>query len=166
MRVGRHVDRHACHRSCQIGSVIEVKSAQIVLVCLAFAAVLAYHQARDCFEHFACSQNGTIFQLLGRDGSLGGGIRRSDEILSRVGYLHGLQSLHTATEGGCCIPNDDNKKNTKSEFHHGVNVFEFCLQNRPSKKNWTVTQFLRTFYRLLQSTSRKRSGTSTQADIG
>ena len=51
--VRRHVDRHAGDRRREVGAVIEVEAAQVVLVGLALAAVLADDDARHGLEHFA-----------------------------------------------------------------------------------------------------------------
>ena len=66
MGVGRHVDRHVIDGGGEVGAVIEIDSSQVVLVRLAFAAVLADEQAGDPFEQFARSQDRSVIDLLRR----------------------------------------------------------------------------------------------------
>jgi hypothetical protein len=58
MRVAALVDRHAVHRGAQVGAVIEVEAAQVELIGLALAAMLADDQARHRFQHFAGTIHG------------------------------------------------------------------------------------------------------------
>ena len=82
--VRRHVHRHACDRGREVGAVIEVEAAQVVLVGLAFAAVLADDDARDRFENFAGSHDWTRLELTRGDRALAGRLRDPDEVLRRV----------------------------------------------------------------------------------
>ena len=52
MRVRAPVDRHAGKVRGEVGAVIDVESAQAILVGLAGAAMLRDDQARDTLEHF------------------------------------------------------------------------------------------------------------------
>ena len=70
MGVCRHVHRQPGDRCGEVGAVIEVETAQIVLIGFAFAAVLADHQPRHRFEDFAGSHQRTHVQLVRDDRSL------------------------------------------------------------------------------------------------
>ena len=52
MRMGAHVDRHAVDRDGKIGAVIEIESAQEILIGLPVSAVLGDDQAGHHFECF------------------------------------------------------------------------------------------------------------------
>ncbi len=86
MRVGagRHVDRHARDRGREVGAVIEIEPAQIVLVGLSLAAVLADNHAGHRLEHLAGAHDGSFLQLRGRDGSLAGSRGDADEVFGPV----------------------------------------------------------------------------------
>src|SRR5262249_61846489 len=58
MAVRRHVHRHSGYRLREVGTVIEVESAQVVLIGFALAAVLGDHDAGDGLEHFAGAHEG------------------------------------------------------------------------------------------------------------
>ena len=53
----RHVDRDAGDRAREIGPVVELEAAQIVLVGLPLAAVLADHEPRNILEHLSRPQD-------------------------------------------------------------------------------------------------------------
>ena len=61
VRVGSLVDDHAVDRGAQIGAVIEIESAQIKLVCFAFAAVLTHDEPRYGLQQFAGAIHGARF---------------------------------------------------------------------------------------------------------
>ena len=64
MRVGALVDEHAVHRRAQVGPVVEVEAAQVELVRLALAAVLADDQPGNRLKHFSGPVNRSRFELL------------------------------------------------------------------------------------------------------
>ena len=70
--VRRHVHRHARDRGCEVGPVIEVEAAQVVLVGLALAAVLADDDTRDGFEDFAGAHDRARVELPRGDRALAG----------------------------------------------------------------------------------------------
>ena len=70
--VRRHVHRHASDRRREVGAVIEVEAAQVVLVGLALAAVLADDDARDGFEDFAGPHDRPRVELPRGDRALAG----------------------------------------------------------------------------------------------
>ena len=81
--VRRHVHRHAGHRGGEVGAVIEVEPAQVVLVGLAFAAVLADDHARDGLEHLGRAHHRTGVELAGGDRALAGRLGDPDQVLGR-----------------------------------------------------------------------------------
>ena len=87
MSVSRHVDGRTGHRDGDVGTVIEVEAAQIVLIGLSFAAVLADHDARDRLENVARALNRAAFDLLGGDDPDGCGIGNSDQTVDRLVHL-------------------------------------------------------------------------------
>ena len=70
--VRRHVHRHPRDRRREVGAVIEVEAAQVVLVGLALAAVLADDDARYGFEDFAGAHDRPCIELARRDRALAG----------------------------------------------------------------------------------------------
>jgi len=70
--VGWHIDRHAADRDREIGTVVEVESAQEVLVGLATARVLGCDGAGHRLHQLADAQDGPFFEiLLARDALTG-----------------------------------------------------------------------------------------------
>src|SRR5262245_62263230 len=47
------IDGNTRDRRCEVGSVIEIEAAKVVLIRLALAAVLTDHEAWDGLEHFS-----------------------------------------------------------------------------------------------------------------
>ena len=84
MPVRREIHRDARDRRGEIGSVIEVETSQVVLIRLAFSAVLTDHHSRNGFEHLARAHDRTRVELAGGDGSLTGGLGDAHQILCRV----------------------------------------------------------------------------------
>ena len=70
-------------RRREVGAVIEVEAAQVVLVRLALAAVLADDDARHGFEHFAGAHDRPRVELPRRDRALARRLRDADEVLGR-----------------------------------------------------------------------------------
>ena len=64
--------------------MIEVEAAQVVLIRLALATVLAHDEARHGFEDFAGAHDRTLVELRGRDGALTGRRRDADEVRRRI----------------------------------------------------------------------------------
>ena len=81
--VRRHVHRHARDGRREVGAVIEVEAAQVVLVRLSLAAVLADDHARHGLEHFARAHDRPRVELPRRDRALARRLRDADEILRR-----------------------------------------------------------------------------------
>jgi hypothetical protein len=61
------IDQHAVNGGAQISAVVQVKAAQVKLVRLAFAAVLADDQAGHRFQHFTRAVNRADVKLLLRE---------------------------------------------------------------------------------------------------
>ncbi len=59
----RKVHGHAVHRESEIGAVIEVESAQEVLIGLAVTRVLSDDQAGHTFEQFAAAKERQICEV-------------------------------------------------------------------------------------------------------
>jgi hypothetical protein len=78
MRMGALVDQHAVHRGPEVGAVVEVEAAQVELVGLAFAAMLADDQAGNGFEHFAGPVHRACLELLLRDDAGVGRLRDAE----------------------------------------------------------------------------------------
>ncbi len=80
MRVRGKVDGHAGDGRLEIGAVIELKAAQIILVGFAFAAMLADEKAGNRLENLAGAQDGARFDLLAVDRADRRGGNLADEI--------------------------------------------------------------------------------------
>jgi len=80
VRVRRHVDRDTVDRGREIGPMIELETAQVILVGLAFPAVLTDDQTGDLFKDLARAEQRTIGDLLCVDGARGRGRSGSDEV--------------------------------------------------------------------------------------
>ena len=94
------VDRHVVDRGAQVGAVIEVETAQIELVSLAFAAMLADDQAGRRLKQFAGPVNGAHLQLLLADAAGVGGIGDTEFAGARTGHQHALQHFVVGLAGG------------------------------------------------------------------
>jgi hypothetical protein len=95
--MGRKVDRHAGERRGEVGAVIEVEAAKVVLVGLALAAVLTDDDAGDGLEDFARPHDRPRVELSCGDRALTGRLRHTDEVLGRV--LHVRQVREGALAG-------------------------------------------------------------------
>ena len=84
VRAGRRVDRHAGDRRREVRAVIEVEAAQVVLIRLALATVLAHDEARHRFEDFAGAHDRTLVELRRGDGALARRRRDAHEVCGRV----------------------------------------------------------------------------------
>ena len=69
VRTGRRIHGHTDDRRREVRPVIEVESAQVVLVGLTFTAMLADDHLRHGLEHFARSSQRATFELLRGDGA-------------------------------------------------------------------------------------------------
>lgn len=85
VRVGAHVDRHVVDPDRHVGAVVQVVSAQEVLVGFAFAAVLGHDKSGHCFQDFAGPRNRTPVKVLSGDHHLACHARRRRGSRSDVG---------------------------------------------------------------------------------
>ena len=97
MGVGRQIHRHAGDRRREVRPVIEIESAQIVLVGFPFTAVLRDDHARHGFEHFTASHDRARVELPRRDRPLARGLRYSDQIF---GWRLRIREVGEGTLGG------------------------------------------------------------------
>ena len=81
--VGRHVDRHAGDGRGEVGAVVEVEPAQVVLVGLSLAAVLADDQPGYGLEHLGRAHHRAGVELTGGDRALAGRLGDPDQVLRR-----------------------------------------------------------------------------------
>ena len=70
--VGGHVHRHAVEEGGEVGAVVEIEAAQVVLVGFAVAAVLRDDDAGHELQHLGGAQGGAALDELGRDRALAG----------------------------------------------------------------------------------------------
>ena len=91
MGVAALVDQHAINRGAQIGAVVQVEAAQVKLVRLALATVLAHHQARHRLQHFTRAVHGTRFKLLLGDDARVGSLGLAQDTVARTLHDHGWQ---------------------------------------------------------------------------
>ena len=70
MRVGSLIDQHAVDRRSQVRAVVEVEAAQVKLIRLALAAVLADDEPGNRLQNFAGAVDSSRFQLLLRHQTL------------------------------------------------------------------------------------------------
>ena len=80
VRVRPEVYRHAVDVRIQVRAVIELETAQVVLICLTAAAVLADDEAGNIFQHFARAQQRARRDLFLVDRAGRCGKRLTDEI--------------------------------------------------------------------------------------
>ena len=97
--IGRHVDRDAVDARCEVGAVIEVETAQEVLIGLALAGVLGDDHARNRLEHFAGTQDRNVLQQCAEDHSLRGGVGRADAVVVVSDDIDDRQSAGADTSG-------------------------------------------------------------------
>ena len=69
MCVCAQIDRYIVHREGEVRSVIEVESAQEILIRFSFSAVLSGDDAGDSLENFTTAGNRTLGQFARADGS-------------------------------------------------------------------------------------------------
>ena len=97
MAVADHVDRQAVDADRQVGAVIEVEAAQVILVGLAAARMLADDDAGDIFHDLAGAQQRAQRQVGGADRAFVGRCGDAGEIGAAAQHLHGFGGLG---EGG------------------------------------------------------------------
>ncbi len=88
--MGRQIDRHVVDEDRQVGAVIEVVAAQIILIGLAAVGMLDHRQAGRRFENFAGPRRRTIVQILPGHRHLarhGGRDRRAAGDIGRTGLV-------------------------------------------------------------------------------
>ena len=107
----RHVHRHARDRRREVGAVVEIEAAKVVLVRLALAAVLTDDDAWHRLEDFTGPHDRTRLELARGDRALAGGLRDADEILRR------RRRIGEVGEGG--LPRDRDVR-AQNEVHHHV----------------------------------------------
>ena len=93
MGVGRHVHRRSRDPGGEVGAVIDVEAAHVVLVGLAFAAVLADDDAGHGLEDLTRSIDRPLLDLLRRDDSYGARLGQAQETVD------GLVELRQVPEG-------------------------------------------------------------------
>ena len=122
--VRRHIHRHPRERRREVGAVIEVEAAQVVLIGFPLAAVLRDHDAWNGLEHFASAHDRPRIELPRGDRALTRGLRDADQILRRplgvgevreralAGHRHiGVQrQLHHDVDGGRTAGDDDGSR--------------------------------------------------------
>ena len=87
------VDGHLVDGGAQVRAVIEVEAAQVELVGLAFAAMLADDQPRHGFEQFAGPVAGACVELLLRDAARVGRIGHAQLVQARTVDQHALEDV-------------------------------------------------------------------------
>ena len=103
MPVGALVDQHAVDGGAQVGAVVEVEAAQVELVGLALATVLADDQARRGFEQLAGSVDGARVELFLGDRADAGRIGHTNQARrGAAGDDDGVQRLLTACPRDRC----------------------------------------------------------------
>ena len=91
MAVGREIHRHAGNCRRQVGPVIEIEAAQVVLIRFALSAVLRDHDSRNGLQYLAAAHDRTRVELPRRGRSLTRGLRDADQIL---GWPLGIGDVH------------------------------------------------------------------------
>lgn len=84
MGVRRHVHRRARHPGGQVGAVIDVEAPYVVLVRLAFPAVLADHDARHGLEDLSRTEDRALLDLLGADDAHRTRVRQAQQAVHRL----------------------------------------------------------------------------------
>ena len=86
MSVRRQVDWNAVEKTGQVRTMVEIETAEKILVCLAITAVLRNDYPGHGFEHFPGTADGAVFQLLRPDRTLGRSIGDADHAVAS--FLH------------------------------------------------------------------------------
>src|SRR5688572_2179768 len=112
--VRRHVDRHPLDLRQEIGAVVEVESAQEVLVRLPVSGVLSRDQARDDLENLAGAQERPVLELLVENRAFARRARRARECNAAGGYddFIEVRGRHSAGKrlAGCTGQDDRNQE--------------------------------------------------------
>ena len=64
VHIGRQIDRHVVHKDGDVGAVIEIPAAQVILIGLAAVGMLDRHQAGRRFEDLAGARDRTRVEVL------------------------------------------------------------------------------------------------------
>ena len=99
VRVRRHVDRHAVDEGREVGAVVEVEAAQVVLVRLAVAAVLRHDHAGHELEHLGRPQGRPALDQLRGHGAGAGRVGAADGVEIVAAHLRRRQLLRCARVG-------------------------------------------------------------------
>ncbi|MNN52301.1 hypothetical protein D3C81_1669900 [compost metagenome] len=94
------VDGHLVDRGAQVRAMIEVEAAQVELVGLSLAAMLADDQSRHGFEQFAGPVAGARIELLLRDAARVGRIGHAQLVQARTVDEHALEDVVGMGGGG------------------------------------------------------------------
>jgi hypothetical protein len=78
VRMGAHIDRHGVDVGGEIGAMVEIVSAQEILVGLAITTMLGDDHSGHKFQQFAGTQRGAVADQVGLDAALAGGVRCAD----------------------------------------------------------------------------------------
>ncbi len=90
MSIARPVDRHVVDEIGEVDTVIEIETAQQILVGLAFAGMHRNSQAGYRFEELTDPIDRSKIQLLLGDPTLARGLGNADQVLARCGHRNVL----------------------------------------------------------------------------
>ena len=93
VRMRRHVDRHAVDPGREVGAVVEVEAAQVVLVGFPVAAVLRHDDAGDELQHLRGPKRRPALDQLRRDRAGARGVGAADRVDVVAVDLHRRQCL-------------------------------------------------------------------------
>ena len=126
MRTRRRIDRNPGDHGREVGSVIQVEAAQVVLIRFALAAVLAHDETWHGFKDFARAHDRTLVDLRGGHGALARRCRNADEVRRRV--------LDIGDVAKCSCSRDDDVGGDR-ERQHDVHVHRTAVRDvdRPSQ---------------------------------
>ncbi|MPN56411.1 hypothetical protein SDC9_204099 [bioreactor metagenome] len=91
MGVAGHVDRHAQDVGGEVAAVVEIETAQEILVGFAVAGVLGDDHAGHGFQRFGRTQQRPVGQLPGGDRALGGRVGDTGQVALAAADGHFLQ---------------------------------------------------------------------------
>jgi hypothetical protein len=102
--VADHIDRHAHHVGGKIAAVVEIETAQKILVGLAVAGVLGDDHAGNGFEYFGWAQQRAVGELLGGHRAFGGRIGDAGQVMGAAAdgdFLQGGEAGGVQVAGKC-----------------------------------------------------------------
>ena len=100
MAVGAQIDRKIVYVQCEVGAVIEIETAQEVLVGLASARMLGGDEPGGCLEQFARAQQRANFDIGARHAALAGGDGLTDPpFAAPVDIDHRAVRIHMRGDG-------------------------------------------------------------------